>query len=108
MSGTMTLSADGMRRTKVMTKIAKEVGDVKKIRAIKRARAHTVGMTQGMTIVGQLSMVDLLNLVVLWGIPIQRNNDFTVEADHTIMSTDALTHQNAYAFCHLHPFILLL
>ena len=107
MCRTMMLSADG-ERAKGMTKIVKEVGNAKKIAPIRRARARTTSMPQGMTMVGHLSMVDLLNLIVPWGVPIQRNDDFTVEADHMIMSTDALTPQNAYAFCHLQPFILLL
>ena len=47
-----------------------------------KARAHTTSIPQGMTMVGHLSMADLLNLVVLWGIPIQRNDDFTVKVDH--------------------------
>ena len=100
MSGTMTLNADSMR-TKVMTKITKEVGNTNKIAPIKRERAHTSSVPQGMTIVGLQSMADLLSLVVLQGIPILRNDNFTVEADHMIMSIDALTHQNVYAFCHL-------
>ena len=41
----------------------------KKITAIRRARAHTVSMPQGMTVAGCLSMADLLNLVVPLGIP---------------------------------------
>ena len=81
---------------------------VNKIVPIKRARAHTASVPQGMTIAGWPSMADLLNLVVPWGVPVQRNNDFTVEADHVIMSTDTLAHQNAYPFHHLQPFILLL
>ena len=82
MSGTMTLSTNGMIRTKVMTKITKEVENAKKIASIKRARAHTMSVLQGMTIAGQPSMADLLNLVIPQSIPIQRNDEFTVEADH--------------------------
>ena len=108
MSGTVRLNADGTTKTKAMTKIAKGVGNMKKIAPAQKARASTASLPQGMTVVGQLSVVDLVNLVVLWGIPVQRNYDFTVKADHAIMSTDALVHQNAYAFCHLRPFIPLL
>ena len=56
-----------------MIQIVKEVGNMNKIVAVKRARACTVSMPQGMTIAGQSSMADLLNLVIPWSIPIQRN-----------------------------------
>ena len=46
--------------------------------------------TDGMTMLGHLSMADLLSLVVLWDVPIQKNDDFTVKADHVIASTTLL------------------
>ena len=93
MSETVTLSAYGVR-TKVMAKITKEVGNTK-ITPIRRARACTANMPEDMTVVGHLSVADLLNQVVLRSIPVQRNDDFTVEADHVIMSTDTFAYQNA-------------
>ena len=66
MSGTMMLSANGMRRTKVTTKIVKEVGNMNKIVPVKRARAHITSVPQGMTIVGWPSVADLLNMVIPW------------------------------------------
>ena len=95
MSGTVKLSTDGM----------KEVGNVK-IMSVQKARGHTMSIPQGMIMVGRRSMADLLNLVVLWGVPIQKNDDFTVEVNHAIVNADTLAHQSAYAFCHLPPFIL--
>ena len=82
-------------------KIMKEVENAKKITSVKRARAHTVSMLQGMTIAGWPSMADMLNMVVRQSIPIQRNDDFTVEADHMVMSIDTPAHQNMYSFHHL-------
>ena len=93
---TVTLGADGM----------KEVGNAR-ITLIQKARAHTVSIPRSMIMVGHLSMADLLNLVVLQGIPFQRNNEFTVKVDHMIMNTNTPTHQSLYVFCHLPSFILL-
>ena len=96
MSGTLTLSIDG----------TKEVGNTK-IAPVQKARAHTVSIPQGTIMAGYLSMADLLNWVVLWGIPIQKNDDFTVKVNHMIVNTDTLTHQSTYTSHHLPPFILL-
>ena len=92
----MTLSADDV----------KEVGNVR-ITPIQKARALIMSKSQGMIMAGKLSMADLLSLVVLWGIPIQKNDDFTVKVDHAIVGANTLTHQSTYTFCHLPPFILL-
>ena len=96
MSETVMLSTDGV----------KEVGNAR-IMPIQKARALIMSVPLGMIVVGHLSMADLLNLVVLWGIPIQKNDDFTVKVDHTIMNANTHAHQSTYAFCHLPPFILL-
>ena len=61
----------------------------------------------GMNVAGHLSAADLLNLVVLWSIPVQRNDKFKVEADHVTMNTDAHAHQSAFAFNHLPTSTLL-
>ena len=97
MSGTVMLSTDSM----------KEVGNMR-IAPIQRVRALIMSISWGMIMVGWLSMADLLNLVVLRGVPVQRNDNFTVEVDHVIVNADTLTHQSVYTFCHLPPFILLL
>ena len=52
-----------------------------------------------MNVAGHLSVADLLNLVVLWSIPIQRNDEFKVKADHVTMNADAHTHQSMFTFC---------
>ena len=79
----------------------KEVGNGG-IAPIQKARACTMSIPWGMAMGGgHLSMADLLNLVVLWGIPVQRNDNFTVRAGHTIVSANTLAHQNVHAFCHL-------
>ena len=90
------LSADGM----------KEVGNTR-ITPMQRTRAHTVSVPLGLIVAGCLCVAGLLNLVVLQGIPIQKNDDFTVEVDHAIVNADAHTHQSTYTFHHLPTFILL-
>ena len=95
-------------KDKGQDKIVKEVENMNKNVAIKRARAHTMSTPKGMTVVGQASVADLLNPVTPWSIPVQRNDDFTVEADHVVMSTGTPTHQNVYTFIHLQHFIPLL
>ena len=92
----MTLSADGMK-------------GVKNVRnaPFQKTRALTVSIPLGLIMAGHLSMADLLNLAVLWDIPVQKNDDFTVKVDHTIMNANARTHQSMYAFHHLQIFILL-
>ena len=70
----------------------KEVGNAG-IAPIQKARACTTSIPRGMAVGGHLSMADLLNLVVLWGIPIQRNDNFTVKAGHMIISANTLAHQ---------------
>ena len=80
MSGTMTLSADGMRRTKAMTKLERS-RECKEDHACPKCKSSHHEHTSGHDLVRWLSMVDPLNLAVLQGIPIQRNN-FTVKADH--------------------------
>ena len=60
-----------------------------------------------MSMAGHLNVADLLNLVVLWSIPIQRNDKFTVEVYHVTVSTDAHAHQSMFAFCHLPSSTLL-
>ena len=57
----------------------KEVGNAK-ITTIQKARACTVIIPLGLIVVGHLSVADLLNLVVLLGVPIQKNDDFTVQS----------------------------
>ena len=47
----------------------KEVGSMR-IVPIQKAGAHTVSVPLDMSMVGHLSVADLLNLVVLWSIPI--------------------------------------
>ena len=47
----------------------KEVGSMR-IVPIQKARAHTMSIPLDMSVAGHLSMADLLNLVVLWSIPI--------------------------------------
>ena len=44
MSGTMTWTAKGMRKTKYVIKIAKGVGNANKNVAIQGTRAHTMSM----------------------------------------------------------------
>ena len=107
LSVTVMRITNGVTRTKVTINIMKEVENVNKNMAIKRARACTVSMPQGMTMPGQRSLADLLNPVIPLSIPIQREEDFAVKADYAVMSTGAPAHQNAYAFHHQH-FILLL
>ena len=77
MCETVMLSADSM----------KEVGNMR-IAPMQKIRAHTVSVPLGLIMAGHLSVAGLLNLVVLWGIPVQKN-DFTVEVDHAIMNADA-------------------
>ena len=96
MNETMMLSTDD----------TKEVGSMR-IVPIQKARAHTVIMPLGMNVAGHLSMADLLKLVVLWSVPIQKNDGFKVKADHMAMNVDAHTHWSAFTFCHLPTFILL-
>ena len=67
MSETMMLSADGMR----------EVWNARSM-PIQKAKAHTMSVPLGMIVAGHQSVADLLNLVVLRGIPVQKNDDFTV------------------------------
>ena len=85
---------------------AKEVGSVR-IMPIQKARACTMSMPLGMNMAGCLSMADLLNLVVLRSIPIQKNDGFKVKADHVTMNADAHAHQSTFAFHHLPTSILL-
>ena len=84
----------------------KEVGSVR-IMPIQKTRAHTMSVPLGMNVAGHLSMADLMNLVVLQSIPIQRNNEFKVEADHVTVNADAHTHQSTFTFCHLPTSTLL-
>ena len=84
----------------------KEVGSTR-ITPIQKAGAHTMSVPLDMSVVGHLSMADLLNLVVLWSIPIRRNNKFKVEADHVTVNTDACAHQSTFTFCHLPSSTLL-
>ena len=86
---------------------AKEVGNVRIIPNSKGKSSHhehAPGYECGRV---HLSMADLLNLVVLWSIPIQKNDGFKVEADHVTVNADAHAHQNAFAFHHLPTSILL-
>ena len=53
-------------------------------------------------------MADLLNPVIPWSVPVQRNDNFPVKVNHMIVSIGAPAHQNVYAFHHLQHFILLL
>ena len=92
----MALSTDGV----------KGVGNVR-IVPFQKTRALPMSVPLGLIIMGHLSMADQLNLVVLQGIPIQRNNDLTVEVDHAIVNADARANLSAYAFHHLPTFILL-
>ena len=84
----------------------KEVGNVR-IMPIQKARALIVSISRGTIMAGHLNVADLLNLVFLQGVPIQRNDDFTVKVDHVIMNTDTCTHQSTYALHHLPHFTLL-
>ena len=96
MSETMTLSTDG----------AKEVGNVR-ITLKQKTKAHIMSILPGMNMEGHLSTADLQNPVVPRGIPIQKNDDFTVEVDHVIVNTNAHAHQSMYTFHCLPTFILL-
>ena len=91
-----------------MIKITKEVENTNKNVAVRRVRVCTASTPQDMIIAGQASVAGLLNPVIPQSIPIQRNDELAVEEDHTVMSTDAPTHQNVYAFCHPLHFIPLL
>ena len=74
---------------------------------IQKAGACTMSIPLDMSVVGHLSMADLLNLIVLWSIPVRRNDEFKVKADHMNVDTDARTHQSTFAFCHLPSSTLL-
>ena len=74
---------------------------------IQKARTCTMSMPLGMNMVGHLSVADLLNLVVLQSIPVQRNDGFKVEADHATVNADAHAHQSVFTFRHLPTSILL-
>ena len=84
----------------------KEVGNVR-ITPIQKAGACTMSVPLDMSRVGYLSAGDLLNLVVLQSVLIQRNDEFKVEADHMTMNADAHAHQSAFAFHHLPSSTLL-
>ena len=78
-----------------------------KTMAVQGTRAHTTTAPQVMTIAWLLSVANLMNLVIPWSITIQRNDDFTVKVNHTVMSIDTPAHWNLYVFHHLQHFIQL-
>ena len=82
------------------TEEGKEVGSMR-IASIQKARARIMSIPRGRNVVWHLNVADLLNLAVLQSVPIRRNDEFKVEADHTTMNADVRACQSVFIFCHL-------